>query len=53
MEAVTEYLKNAPEQNLTITGSYRPSEQNASAGRFENLGVARATKCAPHSCAKA
>ncbi len=42
LQAVAEYLKNTPEQNLTITGAYRPSEQGIASGRFENLGVARA-----------
>ncbi len=44
LDGVAEYLKNTDSQNLTITGFYRPSEQNITSGYFENIGVARADR---------
>ncbi len=38
------YLKDHPDQNLKITGFYRPSEKDEKSGFFENLGLARAAE---------
>ena len=42
LDKLAAHLKAHPEQHLTITGYFRPSERGTSAGMFENLGVARA-----------
>jgi len=38
------YLKDHPDQNLEVTGFYRPSEKDEKSGFFENLGLARAAE---------
>ncbi len=42
LDKVATYIKANPSKNLTITGLSRKSEEGASFGMFENLGVARA-----------
>ncbi|MFK7934741.1 MAG: OmpA family protein [Saprospiraceae bacterium] len=42
LDQVAAYFQQNKDNNLTITGLYRPSEANISSGMFENLGVARA-----------
>ncbi|MCB9082352.1 MAG: OmpA family protein [Lewinellaceae bacterium] len=44
LDSVAAYLQRNPEQNLTITGLYRPSEATISSTYFENLGLARAAE---------
>lgn len=44
LDAVAEYLADSEDQNLTITGFYRPSEQEVTSGYFENIGIARADR---------
>lgn len=42
LDALAQYLERHPELNLNITGEYRPSEAELSAGIYENIGLARA-----------
>lgn len=42
LEKTAAYLKLHPDQNLTITGYYKPDESQESVGIYENLGIARA-----------
>ncbi len=43
LERTAEWLNQHPDQYLTITGHFLPSEATAPSGFFENIGIARAS----------
>jgi len=44
LKAITDYLNENPDKNLTITGHFTKAEQGKHSGIHENLGIARAAK---------